>query len=161
MRRHWGSWSCSAWRRAGLGGSHQRCVQRGWKQVLPPGAQWQDPRKQAQTETQESLPQHQDKHIQWGWLSTGTGCPHRWWSLHPLRCSKAPERGAGQPALGGPAWAGGGTRWPPEVPANLNHSVSQQHNLKTKQTILCCNRFCIRVASSSQTTHFSKLRTGF
>lgn len=29
----------------------------------------------------------------------------------------------GQPALGIPTWAGGWTRWPPEVPSNLNHSV--------------------------------------
>lgn len=32
-----------------------------------------------------------------------------------------------QPALGGPAWAGGWTRWPPLVPSNLNHSVCETH----------------------------------
>lgn len=29
----------------------------------------------------------------------------------------------GQPAQGIPTWAGGWTRWPPEIPSNLNHSV--------------------------------------
>lgn len=30
----------------------------------------------------------------------------------------------GQPASGSPVWAGDWTRWPPEFPSNLNHSMN-------------------------------------
>lgn len=36
---------------------------------------------------------------------------------------KLPGHSPGQPAGGGPARTGGWTRWPPEVPSHLNHSV--------------------------------------
>ena len=101
--------------------------------------------------------------LPWGWPCTGTGCPQRGWSLHPWRRSKASRHSTGQPARGGPAWAGGWTRWSPEVLASLNHSVSQQYDLKkiNKQPTLCYNNFCMNFASYNQTTHFSKLHTGF
>ena len=43
------------------------------------------------------------------WLSIGTGCPKRLWSLPPWRYQKLSGHGPGQPALGrgGPAWAEG------------------------------------------------------
>ena len=52
----------------------------------------------------------------WGWLSTGTGCPGKWWSRSiPKPFCQCP----GQLALGGPAWAGWTwTRW--EVLSNIN-----------------------------------------
>lgn len=39
---------------------------------------------------------------------------------------KSLGHGPGQPAIGGPAWAEGWTRWPPEVPSNINHSMKAQ-----------------------------------
>ena len=50
--------------------------------------------------------------LQWGWLSTRTGCPDRWWNIHPWRC------GPGKPALGDLLEQGSWTRWP----SNLKHS---------------------------------------
>jgi len=38
----------------------------------------------------------------WGWPSTATGCPERWWSLHPWRYAKA---------IWTCSWAAGST-WP-------------------------------------------------
>ena len=53
------------WRKEGSARFHQyvkRCerrVQRGWSQALFSGAQWQDQRKWAHTETQEAPSEHQ------------------------------------------------------------------------------------------------------
>lgn len=45
-----------------------------------------------------------------GCPSPGTGCPGRWWGLHPWRCSQPSGHGPGPPARGVC------TRWSPEVP---------------------------------------------
>lgn len=47
----------------------------------------------------------------------------RLWSFFPGDIQKLPGHWPREQALGGPAWAGGLTRWYPEVPANLSHSV--------------------------------------
>lgn len=55
---------------------------------------------------------------------------------------KPPGHASGQPALGGPTWAGGWSRWPPKVLANSNHSV----------ILLFCDymiTLCYHVSSSS------------
>lgn len=53
-----------------------------------------------------------------------TGCVIFLAWLTPRGCCVSPlGHGPGQFALGGPVWAGCRTTWPPEVPANLNHSV--------------------------------------
>lgn len=39
----------------------------------------------------------------WGWPTTVTGCPDRWWSLHPR---DGHEHDLGELGLGGAAWPG-------------------------------------------------------
>lgn len=55
-------------------------------------------------------------------VNTSRGCPERC-SLPPWRDSKAIWTWPWATAVGDHAWAGELTRWPPEVPSNLSHSV--------------------------------------
>lgn len=56
-------------------------------------------------------------------LSTGTGCPDRLRSLYPWKSQKLSGHWPGQPALSGPAWAGGLEEVTSKVPSYLNHSL--------------------------------------
>lgn len=65
-----------------------------------------------------------------------------------LEITKKPSgRGLGQPAPGGPAWAGAWTKWPPEVPSNLSHSV------KVSETVLqlCPGEVCLSLKQRMKT----------
>lgn len=50
---------------------------------------------------------------------------------------KPPGRGPGQAALGGPAWGGGWTRWPPEAPADLSEPAVLWSQSPSGQTTAC------------------------
>lgn len=60
----------------------------------------------------------QGEKVQWR-----SGCPEGLWSFHPRRYLKATWAWSWDFAVGGPAWAGGWSRWPPEAPSNLSHAV--------------------------------------
>jgi len=66
VRKGQKSWDCSAWSREGAGGCYY-CIytpegrgRRGWSQDLSSGAQWQDQRQWAQTETQKVLSENEE-----------------------------------------------------------------------------------------------------
>lgn len=90
------------------------------KKALPSVTQWQ-----------EAMGTHWDKSDSlWTWRNTffycegdWSGYPGRSYNLLPWTYSGCRSR---QPALEGTAWEGGCTRWPPEVLANLSHSVSSE-----------------------------------
>jgi len=78
---------------------------------------------------------HKPKHSSSLWTS-GNYCEDDWALAQVPQSScgvsfleeiqKLPRHSPKQPALGDTAWAGGRTRWPPEVPANLSLSVIPQ-----------------------------------
>ncbi len=78
-------------------------VQRGQSQALFSGAQWQDQRQWAQTETQEVPSEHQETLFH----SESEEVAQRGGGVSILGDSQAPPTHPGQPAPGGPAWAGG------------------------------------------------------
>ena len=65
-----------------------RIMQRRWSQALFSGAQWQDKRQWAHTETQQVPSEHQETLLLWQWSNIGTDCPRRLWNLSSWRYSK-------------------------------------------------------------------------
>lgn len=57
-------------------------------------------------------------------LHSNPTAPSRCYQLGAMDVVRSPRHGPGQPALDGPARAGGWTRQPPEVPASLSLSLS-------------------------------------
>jgi len=98
-------------------------VSGGRGQTLSSGAQQQDKGQRAQTEAEEAPAEDEEELLP----SEGDGA-----LAHAAQrgCGVSfsgdiqdlPGRGAVQPALGDPAWAGGWTGWPPEVPSNPGHA---------------------------------------
>lgn len=107
MSKGWGSWDCLAWKREGSGEILLMHINT-WResQALFSSAQWQDQRQWTQTETQEVPSEHQE---------TLLYCDGNWaleqvakkdCGVSILRdTQKLSRHGAGQPALGDPAWA--------------------------------------------------------
>lgn len=62
--------------------------------------------------------------LQWGWQSSGTGCPERLWRLLLWRYSRPPGHFPAQPAVGNLLLAGGWTQWSPGVGRNICDSAS-------------------------------------
>lgn len=90
------------------------------KKALYSGAQWQDQRQHAATETQESPAEHQETRLLWGWISTGTDFPGRLWSLSHCRYSKDIGTWFWTTSFDGTTWARG---FGQDVPSILNQSV--------------------------------------
>ena len=99
------------------------------------GAQWQDKGQRAQTGAEEVLSEHEEELLPSegdGALAQAAqgGCGV---SFSGDIQGLVPGQGPVQPAVGDPAWAGGWTRWPTEVPSNPYYSVifcaqrKQQH----------------------------------
>ena len=61
--------------------------------------------------------------LQWGWLSTGTGCPERLWSLHPQRQSKDIWSWPWATCSGGPCLSRGLDQMTARDTSNLNCHV--------------------------------------
>lgn len=137
VRKGWEGWYCPAERRECSGKSHQ-CVwipkgrmQGGWSQVFN-GPQWQGKKQWAQTEIPEVPSEHQELLlVLWGWLSTGTCCPVRWWNLQPWRYSKATlNTGLGNQLSVAYLKQGSLNRRSPEVLSNLCDSMIWGRSLK-------------------------------
>ena len=112
MRKGWERWDCSAWRRKDWGGispvyvntCRKGRVQTRWRQAFFSGAQWQDQRQSAQSETQE-VPSEYDEAL--------FHCDSYWELVHVAQwgCGVSliwdiQKPSPGKLALGGPAWAG-------------------------------------------------------
>ena len=99
-------------------------VSGGWGQALFSGAQWQEKGQWAQTEAQEVPPEHEEELRPSegdGTLEQATqgGCGVSFSG----DIQDPPGRGPVRLAVGDPAWAGGWTRWPTEVPSKPYYSV--------------------------------------
>ena len=109
MRRGWESWDFSAWRRESSEGISSTCTNTWRKSAQTGGAgsfQWCPVTGPEAMGTSwnigGSLWISGNTFLLWGWLSTGTGCPERFWSLLPWGYSKA---------IWIRSWATG-SRWP-------------------------------------------------
>ena len=108
IKRGWGSWDCLAWKREDSGGILLMHMS-SWResQALFSDSQSQNHRQWAQTETQEGPSEQQETPFycegDWGLEQVAEkGCEVPILGDTP----KMPGHGAGQPALGDPAWAG-------------------------------------------------------
>ena len=89
---------------------------RGRRQALLSGAQWQDQSQRAQTETREPTSEHQGTLFHCEGDRVLARAAQKGVAVSNLGdIQKPPGHGPGQAALGGPAWAGVWTGWPPEV----------------------------------------------
>ena len=107
-------------------------MQRELSQDLLSGAQWQDRRWWARTETQEVMSEQQETlfYCEGDW--TLAQVPQRHCGVFLQDTQKASGHGPGQLALVGPAKAG---EWPLEVPSNLNHSLILQRLFSLLQLV--------------------------
>lgn len=99
-------------------------VQREWSHVVLSGGQRQDQGQCSQTETQEFPSERQERlfHCDGAWALAQVAQGGYGVSIHG-DTEKPSGDGCGKLAVGAPGWAEGWTRWPPEVPPNLRHSV--------------------------------------
>lgn len=95
-------------------------VQRGQRQTLCSAAQCQDKKKWAQTSRREVPSECQEELLYCAYGGEPAQVAWRGCGVSILGDLQKP---LGQSSLSDHAWAGGWTRWPPEVPASLNHSV--------------------------------------